>query len=243
MPDIDLTCPDCSTVTTLSEFVNESKLICRKCKKKLQKPGALAAAVAAAAAKNEHAEFTPPAPTQSGLRLAKRKRDYIEPAVDAVSVMETLRAKQPHTAEDQDLELRPQVEENRSRINHAAIATAIFVVLGGGMGYLRYGGNVLPPDILDMSIEYSWIVFLVFHAFVVLKSMTDNMLQGILCLLVPGYSLFYLFTISDNFYLRAVLAGLLVGIGQDTAAQLSAHAAVISGIVKGFIAGGGGDIR
>jgi hypothetical protein len=244
MPDIDLTCPDCSTVTTLSVFVDESKLVCRKCKKQLQKPGALAAAAAAAAAKNEHAEFTPPAPTRSALRLAKRKRDYIEPAVDAVSVMETIRAKQPHNAEDQDLELRPQVEENRSRVNHALIATLIFVALGGGMGYLRYGGGgVLPPNILEMSIEYSWIVFLVFHAFVVLKAMTDNMLQGILCLLVPGYSLFYLFTISDNFYLRAVLAGLLVGIGQDTAAQLSAHAAVLSGIVKGFIAGGGGDIR
>lgn len=242
MPDIDLTCPDCETVTTLSEFVDESKLICRKCKKQLQKPGALAAAVAANAAKGRKNEFTPPVPTQSGLRLAKRKREYTDPSAEAASVLETIAAKHPHNAEDQDLELRPQIEDNKSHINHAAIASGIFVILGGGMGYLRYG-EVLPPDILAMSIEYSWIAFMAFHAMIVLKAITDNMLQGILCLLVPGYSLLYLFTISDDFYLRAVLAGLLVGIGQDSAVQLSAHAAVIGGTIHGFIAGGGGDIR
>jgi hypothetical protein len=69
------------------------------------------------------------------------------------------------------------------------------------------------------------------------------MLQGILCLFIPGYSFYYLFGVTDEFYLRAIVAGLLVGIGQDAAIQLKEHAGHITGAVNDFISGGGGKIR
>ena len=110
------------------------------------------------------------------------------------------------------------------------------------MGYLRYGGG-LPPEYLALAAEYSWIVFMAFHIIVVLKAMTDGMMQGILCLLVPGYSLFYIFAVSDDFYLRAVFGGLLIGIGQDSAIKINMYASQLADVAHGFIAEGGGDIR
>jgi hypothetical protein len=238
MADIEITCPQCTTVTTVSEFVDDSNLQCRKCGKPIEKPGD----PQTTAAKQNSDAPPPPAPTQSGLRLAKRKREYTPLPEDADG--EIVPLIQPPPPEDRSgtLELRPTIKDNKSRINHAAIAAALFVVLGGCMGYLRYGG-ILRPDMLVLVAEYSWVAFALFHVMIVVKAMTDSMLQGILSLLVPGYALFYIFTVSDDFYLRAILAGVLVGIGQDAAYTINLHALDIANYVHGFIAGGGGDIR
>ena len=77
----------------------------------------------------------------------------------------------------------------------------------------------------------------------VIKAMSDSMMQGILCLFIPGYSFYYLFLVTDEFYLRAIVAALLVGIGQDAAIELQAHAADIAKSINHFMASGGGDIR
>jgi hypothetical protein len=239
MPDIDITCGKCTAVTTLSEFVDDSKLICRACGEKLVRPGVLAAALAA-----QRSQATPadaPPPTTSRLRLAKKEREYTAPTEEGEEPLKAIVDTPATQGQDGPLNLRPEIKEEK-RVNHAAIAGGLFVVLAGIMGYLRYGG-ILRPDILAMSAEYAWIVAMAFHAMIVIKALTDNMMQGILCLLVPGYSLFYLFTVSDDFYMRAVLAGLLAGIGQDAAIKLNYHATNIAQVVHGFIAGGGGDIR
>jgi len=242
MADISITCPKCNSVTIASEFVDDANLKCTSCGAMLEKPGALEQA-----AKNGAASvgITKPAVKHS-LRLAKDRKVYDKPedAGDAAEVksLKDIIAQTESSGGKGKLELRPEVKVKTSKINHAVVAGFLFLVLGGGMGYLRYGG-VLPDNIMEMSVQYSWIVFLVFHFMIVLKAMTDNMMQGILSLLVPGYSLYYLFSISDDFYLRAILAGVLVGIGEDAALMLKEHAGTLTGIVNGFIAGGGGDIR
>jgi len=247
MADIEITCQKCSTVTTVSEFADDSSLQCRSCGAHIEKPGALATA-AAAQQQGEGAEFSSPPPTQSGLRLAKRKREYTAPADGSdealKSIVDAAAAAEDPASQGQDvpLELRPEVKPDTKRVSHAAIAGALFLVLGGTMGWLRYGGG-LPPQYLALATKYGWIAVMTFHIIIVLKAMTDGMMQGILCLLVPGYSLFYLFAISDDFYLRAVFGGLLVGLGQDAAVKLNMYAAQIAEVAHGFIARGGGDIR
>ncbi len=241
MPDIAITCSKCETITTVSEFVDETKLKCRKCGGRLEKPGALTAAIARHEATTSTEQ--PPTPTQrGGLRLAKRNREYTPIPKTGDEPITPIMPIPPPEVQTGSLELRPQIKDDKKHINHTLIASLLFVILGGAMGYLRYGG-VLRPHILDMAIEYSWIAFMIFHVMIVLKAMTDSILQGVLCLFVPGYSLFYIFTISDDFYLRAIFAGLLVGIGQDTAFKLNIYALKIINIVHSFIAGGGGDIR
>ncbi len=242
MADIQISCAKCSAVTTVSEFADATHLHCHACKALIEKPGALTAEVCTQRKEDGTAPFSAPPPTQSGLRLAKRKREYTTPDDGADEALKSIVDVPATQGQDVPLELRPEVKPERSSVSHAAIAGALFLALGGGLGYLRYGG-CLRPDLLALSAEYSWIVFLTLHSIVVLKAITENMLQGILCLLVPGYSLFYIFAVSDNFYLRAVFGGLLVGIGQDSAIKLNMYASQIASVAHGFIAEGGGDIR
>jgi ribosomal protein S27E len=244
MADIEITCPQCATVTTVSEFADDTNLQCRSCGARIEKPGGLAAA---AQQKETEATFSVPPPTQSSLRLAKRKREYTAPAEGSDDVLKAIVDTPTDNGpasqgQDGPLELRPEVKPDTRRVSHAAIAGALFLVLGGGMGYLRYGGG-LRPDYLALSAEYGWIAVLAFHVIVVLKAMTDSMMQGILCLLVPGYSLFYIFAVSDDFYLRAVFGGLLVGLGQDAAVKLNMYASQMANVAHDFIQRGGGDIR
>jgi hypothetical protein len=68
---------------------------------------------------------------------------------------------------------------------------------------------------------------------------SDTVFQGILCLLVPFYSYYYLFFISDAFMVRAVAGGLLVGIAQDSMFVFQREAIRIITTVNDWIAAGG----
>ncbi len=247
MADLNIACPSCSSVTTISEFVDDSKLICRSCGAKLDRPGPLASAIAGQQKQNAPDGTTPP--TTSKLRLAKKEKKYSTPADGDDDAVQAIIDGPATQGQDGPLELRPKIKDNKKHTSHALIAGIVFIILGGIMGYMRYGW-VFPENmktiVLEfrmLSAEYSWIIYLAFHAMIVLKALTENIMQGILCLLVPGYSLFYIFIISDDFYLRAVLAGLLAGVGQDAFLHLNEYAMNIAKSVHHFIASGGGDIR
>jgi len=114
----------------------------------------------------------------------------------------------------------------------------VFVLIGGAMGYLRYG-NYLPPDQLALFAKYGpWIVIAI-HVIVTLMAFSDTVFQGILCLLIPFYSFYYLFFVSDAFMIRAVAAGLLVGIAQDSILVFQREANRIITAVNQWISAGG----
>ena len=238
MADISITCQKCGTKTTISEFADDSNLKCNSCNEALEKPGGLVQD----ATKHKTADIVAPIPSKSKLRVVRRKKKTAE-AESQSSLKNIVEEAESNNDETGDkLKLRPKVKAKKSGINHTILAGLLFLVLGVGSGYLRYG-DLLPDNIIVLSVQYSWIVFLVFNVMITLKAMTDNIMQGILCLLIPGYSLFYLFAISDNFYLRATVAGILIGIGQDAAVELKVRAGAIAAVANEFIASGGGDIR
>ncbi len=234
MADISITCQKCNAVTTVSEFVDSAHLKCHACGAQLEKPGGLEQAAKRVATKGSE---KPPV-KKHNLRLAKREETTSSTGIE--SSLKDIINPENH-ADRSDLELRPEAK-TKAGVNHAVLAFILFLILGGAMGYLRYG-HVLPQNILDYSVQYSWIAVLVLHFIIVIKAMADSIMQGILCLLVPGYSLYYLFGVTDEFYLRAIVAGLLVGIGQDAALQLKEHAGWLASIANDFISSGGGDIR
>ncbi len=240
MADINITCHKCQTETTISEFVDDTNLKCRSCGVTLEKPGGLIQA----ATKDSSTKDTTTIKVKSKLRVARRKK---EPTITEEEGQASLKyivnqSKNDNENNDKKVTLRPKVKAKKSLINHTIIAGLLFLVLGGTLGYLRYG-EVLPDKYLNMSAQYAWIVFLAFHGMITIKALSDNMLQGILCLLVPGYSLFYIFAISDNFYLRAIFAGLLIGIAEDAATEIKARATIIADGASKFISSGGGDVR
>jgi hypothetical protein len=106
------------------------------------------------------------------------------------------------------------------------------------MGFLRYGG-FLPAEYLSWFPTYGPYAILVVHVILVLMAFKDGIFQGILCLLIPMYSFYYLFIVTDQFYFRAVVAGLLVGVGVDSAVFFQAKFLDVAEEVRGWIASGG----
>lgn len=114
----------------------------------------------------------------------------------------------------------------------------VFIIVGGLMGGLRYGG-FLPTKYLGMLRDYGPWVILGVYVCLILFAFKDTVYHGILSLLVPFYALYYLFIISDAFYIRALVAGLLVGVGQDSAGFFQHQLTDIVDNVRNWIGSGG----
>ncbi len=232
MADISYQCPQCGRERKLSQYADPRGVVCPKCNVPFE-----------AAHAGESGGSTPAVggalPERPALRMKQRQADA--PAEAAADQPEATAPPLPHP----DIETpvgRPEVHEKKKKVSEAWLAGALFLLLGGLMYGLRYQGW-LPPDAARNLRDYGWLAVLAGHAIIVAKAMTDNMLQGILSLLIPGYSLYYLFVVADHFYLRAVFAGLLIGIGQDAMVELNFRAQQLIAVVHAFIEAGGGDIR
>ncbi len=93
------------------------------------------------------------------------------------------------------------------------LAWTLFLLIGGVMAALRYGGwlNVQEP-----LAEYAHLITLALHIWIVLLALNEDFFSGILCLFIPGYSFYYLLFKSERIFLLATFCGLLIGVGEDT---------------------------
>jgi len=262
MADIEYRCSACGKPRVVSEFADATRLKCAACGGPLQKGGAPSVPLPAPEAGEgipAPIPITAPAPAGgSRLKVAKQQREQLETAgSDMFTPPKGKAPKAPvenFQADDllrkKPLELHPKVRTRRKGVSHTLLSFLLFAVIGAITGYLRYGSEMslpgseyLPVALITDMMEYAWGGILLLNLVVVLKALSDNMFQGILCLLVPGWTVVYLLFISDNFYLRAVFFGCLVGIAQDGSFQLYEIAASAMNAVTNFINSGGGDVR
>lgn len=209
MADIDIQCPDCKTITSISEFAEVSSLSCKSCGRKIERP------------------------RMASEPEAKRKLQLRGAGADASA--------QGAPPQNYLSTVKPPKRQRRVspwKISQHIAAWVTFFVLAAGMWFLRYG-NVLALRHLDMMKQYAPIVVLAFHILILLKAFQDSVFQGILCLLIPGYSLIYLFFINDDFYARAVFAGLLVAIAEDSFLFYQDKMAGIYEAITAWLARGG----
>jgi len=231
MADVDIQCLSCGNQITVSDVVDIAKLKCRACggeflrsngealtsnpvadekRRSLMRKSGPAPAVNVAAAQ----EASPESPKAEINRLAWEKLN--NPAGQA------------------------EVQRQSKRMYSALTwkAWVVFFVVAIIAAVLRYSGLV-PKSILEQAAIYEAVAVFVMYLIISLKAFQDSVFQGILCVLLPPYSLYYLFSASDDFYLRAVMAGVLIGVGQD--AGLLFHEWSLTGIeaVNRWIASGG----
>ncbi len=121
---------------------------------------------------------------------------------------------------------KPIKQKKDFTIGQHIIAWGLFLGLGTLMFFIRYKEFWLNNTQREIMATYAPLVVVAFHVLIVLKAFNDNILHGILALLVPGYSFIYLLFISDDFYARATFAGLMVGLGKD--AWVSIHEYVMN---------------
>jgi len=193
---ITLRCPDCRKDVTIAADAHADACVCFFCGKKLPRETQ--------------------ASTRPSRKLALRAGSEAEPGV------QSLEGEPPPAAQPSAESLRYKSDHDKrdseGRLGRMS-GWIVFLLFAPAMGFARYGG-VVPDHYIQYSRDYAWMVLLVFHFIVTIRAFTDSVFSGILSLLVPGYSLYYLMVVSDEFILRGIVAGSLLGIGQDGAIAL-----------------------
>lgn len=213
MADIEIKCPKCSKVVMVSEFADPDSIVCHFCGEKLQKPETVS---------------TKPKPTLRSLKI----QEPVPLVGDKTDVVSEKWRFLKHAGKEKKA-------DRRFRMTYHLAGWIIFIVLGGIMGFLRYEGRY-SAAFMGYSKVYGSFVVIAFHILIVLKAFKDSMFQGMLCLLVPLYSFYYLFAVSDDFYMRAVFGGVLVGIAQDSVMVFQNYMIRAYDIISNWIASGGG---
>lgn len=230
MADIEYRCIKCDAIRVVSEFADASKLKCAACGEGLRKASD-PPPVVTRRGDPDPVEITPAAGA-SRLKVAKLQREQIDAEVfQPVKSAPVQEQPEKRSVADellrQPLELHPKVKRKKKSLNHLLYSALLFLVLAAGTGYLRYGIEMQLPgsaalnaDLIKEALKFAGWGIVLLNLVVVIRAMSDNMFQGLLCLLIPGYSVYYLLLVSDNFYLRAAIFGCLIGIAQDGGMQI-----------------------
>ena len=216
MADIELKCPKCSKTMTVSEFADVNALTCNACGEPFKK-----------------SEDTP-------IKTEKSKHSIKLAA--QVEVQENSDSNEPTKWQISQQAARDNRPKRKFELTHLLWSAILFFVIGGIMGYLRYSGGYLANH-TELVRLYGPIIIITIHIFVLLNAFKDSVFQGTLCFLIPFYSLYYLFFVSDNFYLRAIAGGLLIGIGQDSMGVFYEWAQAGYKWADDFISSGGGTLN
>lgn len=214
MTDVQTRCPKCGAAARVSDLAET--YLCGSCGTRVSVPAA------------------PPSETsQSRLRL--RTADESGRAPPPQKMEEKVDLRNVVVAETK---ARKAPKGEAALTMHHLGSWLVFIALGGAMGAARYGG-ILPLNYaanLEMAAPF---VLLVVHLVIVLTAFNDTVFSGILALLIPPYAYFYLFSVSDSFYLRALAGGLLVGTAQDGCLFLQQKVTAFVDWVNAYIAAGG----
>ncbi len=219
MADIKIECKACNKEFRVSEFSDGNSCICPSCGADNEKPVAAGTVEKKKPLKLRPKKATGDTVTQESYQQARDASNW--------NVRE---------------QITEDLAKDKKRSFHYAGSWILFILLGTATGLLRYGGFLHADNVARIQM-YGPFVILAFHVIIVLKAFKDSVFQGIFCLLIPMYSVYYIFLVSDDFYMRAVLAGLLVGAGEDTALFLNEKFHVVIGKVNDFIQTGGGSVR
>lgn len=188
MADIVLTCEQCGNHITVSEYVDADSLVCAKC---------------------QHVVPVPPRTPETSLS-AKLKM---------ASPPTALPEEGPSEAVPVRRKSRPGKRIRRRRsggVSPVVWGYATFILLSAALLYLRFSPGAMPPARLELLTTAAIAALGLLHLSVIAYAFADDAFHGVLCALIPGYSIYYLFTEADQFLLRAVVASLLLAFGLDT---------------------------
>lgn len=199
MADVSLHCLSCSKTLTVSQFADHTKLSCPDC--------------------GSNMSLAAPVESHELQRPDLQIRHNRPPAAMSKSDEPT----QADLMQKVFMPGRGIVRKRRmsGSIKQVIAAWLLFLALGTAMFFLRYR-DIVPDPIPAYVKEYGPYLIGLLHITIIIYAFRDHVLQGILCMLVPFYTLYYLM-VADMMFLRAVTLGLLVGLGQDTFELVSGY--------------------
>lgn len=203
MADIILTCKSCGNTITISEFVSAESITCRKCNSQVPVPSKVPEEVAAAPKLRiavETPEPPPPEPIPEGDKKKKVK----------------IKAAQPNDVRQYLPRAKKRMRARRaSNFEIKVLPWLIFAVLTAILSWVRFWPDAVDEGTLKMIISGGVWVLLVMHITVICYAFTDDVFYGILCLIIPGYSVYYLYIQSDQMIMRSVMGALMIAFGWD----------------------------
>jgi hypothetical protein len=205
MADIILTCKNCGNTITVSEFVSAEFITCRKCNEQVPVPVKTPEATPAAPKLRIAVEAPPPPPPEPVAQDKKKNRRGIK------------------AAQSNDVRKYLPQAKKRMRVRRVTYFEAkvlpwlLFFVLGAILCWLRFWPDAVAPDTLKTVISGGVWVLLIMHITVICYAFTDDVFYGILCFLIPGYTVYYLYIQSDQMIMRSVMGALLIAFGWDAA--------------------------
>lgn len=223
MADVEVKCEQCGAPIILSEYAAMNTIICRACGSPLR---AHSTSPTDTVHKRLKLKTTPPPVSRPNATPAA-------PPPSKPDEQETWRFER--YIQNSRAETQTKV---RTRQTGVIWTWLVFIVLAALMAALRFMPTS-PPAVVDFLVLYGPYVVLVIHVGLILMAFKDTVFQGILCLLIPGYSFFYILFVADNFWVRALVGGLLAGIGFDSALRCQEVAARVYHTIRDYIASGG----
>jgi hypothetical protein len=208
MADITLTCGACGASLTISEYAKPDNLTCLKCGKTIVMPGTV----------KESSERLLPEHVRQAKADAQAQK---EARGDQEDVHLTDISKSIHVRRHRSVRTELIVPTLKAMV--------LFIILTATLGYIRFFEGYqlfLPAEELSTVQVGGFFAVLFFHVVIVVEAMTYNFTTGLLCLVVPGYSLYYLFTTSDSFWLRAIMLSVVIVFGYDF--YVNAHEFAVS---------------
>jgi len=205
MADITVTCLECGNAITISEFVTAEMITCMKCKSQVPVPvrspdlSSAGSKLKLAMPKPPEPIIAPPPPVTKAVKKDKR--------IPRNNVQQYL----------------PQGGKRRVRARKIStfevkvLPWLLFFVLLLVFGWLRYIPGVLAPDIQQMFIQGGVWAICLLHVSVICLAFGEDAFSGILCFIIPGFSIYYLFTQADQILLRGLVGALLIVFGWDFA--------------------------
>lgn len=210
MADITITCGKCGNSLSVSEYVISADLKCTTCGADLENP--------AVPKSRNGAESDSGRPA---LKLVKRK----EP--------------KPSTDPPADPEVQPPGEEGETRVVASIEATrkftadidkpsryisgtfigwAVLVLIGVPLAWWRYrmAGGAQIETLGNFGRSWGPAVLLGFHLTICVFAFRDEFFVGVMCVLVPLYSLVHIFSRTDLAAVRVPLTLFLILLGPET---------------------------
>lgn len=205
MADIIITCQNCGNQIPVSEFVDANLLTCMKCKARVTVPP-------------RNAE---PQPSTQRLRLAVEKAPEPPPAPATLPERGKKTGGNRNATQPNDVRQylpKPKKRKPKRRAGYfetKVMPWLLFIVLSLVLGWLRYFPDALPADTLNTLISGGVWMLVLIHLAVICLAFGDDSFYGILCLIIPGYSLYYLYMQADQMAIRSVMGALMIAFGWD----------------------------
>ena len=209
MADITIVCPGCGNRITVSEFVSAEFLVCIVCHAKVPVP------------KRE-----PPAVSAGGLRMAAPPEPPPEPIPEKKGKSKRHQATVNSPSSDVS-QFLPSTKRQQRRHRHRIsgdlniLPWSLFVALTLALMWLRWWPGILSVSSVDFLSTCGVWILIGLQVAVVLRAFNDDAFHGVMCAIIPGYSIYYLFVCEDQFYLRAIAAAILITFGWD--ASVATH--------------------